>query len=867
MIGPLGGFNRARNREKYSPEFARGVSAMGLRSRRKRLTGMAHAIVSTVLFLLSGTALEAKTAIVSGVIFTMSADQVQTVWPNARVTLKNLDTNNEVATVSNPLGKYAFTGVLYGHYEVTVTLAGFETATKRISVESDSPPALDFQLIVKGQAETVTINAQGPGIDLSSSSGGVPTLNASTLKSLVQLNQDFQDALPLLPGVVRGFDGLIRIKGGRTNQANTLVNSASVTDPFTGQPALSLPAVAIQSVQVLANPFSSEYGRFSSGVVDVNTRGGTDEWKWLFEDPVPRFRWINHQHTHGVESASPHLTVAGPLDKGKLYLFQASGYGYDTVTVPSLPNPDNVRIVEKISSYTQLDWDATPSHRLTSVLALDPQNTDYATINTFNPQPVTANDRERGYFLSATDRWILSNGGFLQTLFAAKQLDSRIYPATNTEEMTLYPEQNAGSYFEQQQRDTQLYQWSQTLHVRPIEYSGKYSGRHLLTLGYSYAHSSYDGQVANFPVQVLREDNTLSSSIAYQSAMPSQGAKAEIALFVQDNWQIHPRLSLDLGLRLDHDSLSSEPANVAPRIGFVFAPSHDGRTAIRGGFGIFFDKIPISVAIFSRFPAQTITTYAADGSTVLVGPTTYTHLTPDSLHVPYSLGWTLQFDRELQRDLMVRFGYEDRRVSRDFYVTPSQLADGSSQLSLLNTGRQSYREFLSMVRWRVNERSTVFASYVHSHAEGDLNDYNQFFANFSSPLIRPNQYGTLSSDAPDRCLFWAILGLPYKLDFVPILDVHTGFPYSRLDQNWNYLGRENQAGRFPAFIALDTKLQYPVDFTFRGHRIQFRAGLTVFNLPNHFNPRDVQQYSASPNYGNFYNSIGRLFRIDGDFDF
>ena len=112
---------------------------------------------------------------------------------------------------------------------------------------------------------------------------------------------------------MRGLDGLIRIKGGRTNQTNTLVNSASVTDSFTGQPALTLPAVAIHSVQVLSNPFSSEYGQFASGVVDVDTRGGTDQWKFLFEDPIPRFRWINHRQTHGVESASPHLTFAGPL--------------------------------------------------------------------------------------------------------------------------------------------------------------------------------------------------------------------------------------------------------------------------------------------------------------------------------------------------------------------------------------------------------------------------------------------------------------------------------------------------------------------------------------------------------------------------
>ena len=62
-------------------------------------------------------------------------------------------------------------------------------------------------------------------------------------------------------------------------------------------------------------------------------------------------------------------------------------------------------------------------------------------------------------------------------------------------------------------------------------------------------------------------------------------------------------------------------------------------------------------------------------------------------------------------------------------------------------------------------------------------------------------------------------------------------------------------------------MQYPVDFTFHGHRIQFRAGVTVYSILNHFNPRDVQQYYASPNYGVSYNSVGRLFRIDGDFDF
>ena len=125
-------------------------------------------------------------------------------------------------------------------------------------------------------------------------------------------------------------------------------------------------------------------------------------------------------------------------------------------------------------------------------------------------------------------------------------------------------------------------------------------------------------------------------------------------------------------------------------------------------------------------------------------------------------------------------------------MKPLQPADGSARLLLLNSGHQDYREFLAMLRWKASERTTMFASYVHSRAYGDLNDYNRFFGNFPYPLIRANQYGPLSSDAPDRGLFWDVIGLPHKLDFIPILDVHTGFPFSRVDQNWNYIGPENR---------------------------------------------------------------------------
>ncbi|HEX8810737.1 MAG TPA: hypothetical protein VF742_01975, partial [Terracidiphilus sp.] len=111
----------------------------------------------------------------------------------------------------------------------------------------------------------------------------------------------------------------------------------------------------------------------------------------------------------------------------------------------------------------------------------------------------------------------------------------------------------------------------------------------------------------------------------------------------QDNWQLHPRFALDLGVRIEHSSLCSDSVYAAPRIGCVFAPTRDERTAIRGGVGIFYDKLPLNVAVFPEIPAQTITQFAPDGVRVVQPATTYTHViaTPNgALRVPDGLGAT-----------------------------------------------------------------------------------------------------------------------------------------------------------------------------------------------------------------------------------
>lgn len=77
--------------------------------------------------------------------------------------------------------------------------------------------------------------------------------------------------------------------------------------------------------------------------------------------------------------------------------------------------------------------------------------------------------------------------------------------------------------------------------------------------------------------------------------------------FVQDDWRITPRLTLNLGVRYEYqanpDAISANPAipgtsnkvndknNFGPRLGFAYALTGDGKTSLRGGWGLYYGRV------------------------------------------------------------------------------------------------------------------------------------------------------------------------------------------------------------------------------------------------------------------------------------
>ena len=182
-----------------------------------------------------------------------------------------------------------------------------------------------------------------------------------------------------------------------------------------------------------------------------------------------------------------------------------------------------------------------------------------------------------------------------------------------------------------------------------------------------------------------------------------------------------------------------------------------------------------------------------------------------------------------------------------------------------NSGRSGYRELQAVARFRFQESRNIYLSYVRSEARGNLNDFNTYFGNQKHPVLRPDEYGKQPYDVPNRLLFWGDFGLPFDIVATPVFDWHSGFPFSLLNERQNFVGPRNEGGRFPQLMTLDLLVTKGLKIPFRGKTYKGRAGFTVFNITNHWNPRDVQNNIGAAQFGTFFNSAGRSVRLKFEF--
>jgi hypothetical protein len=768
----------------------------------------------------------------------------------------------KLETISDDQGEYSFNRLAAGDYKLIVNHAGFEKFEQRVIILIDATIDLDVLLQPSGVSETVTVKTSEDRINTTETTVA-GEISAPKLRNVPLVNEKFQDALPLLPGVTRSPDGSLNIKGTRSDQGGVLVSSLNVTDPVTGDPAIDLPLEAVESVQVFSNPFSAEYGRFSGAVTAIETRSGSNQWRYLVTNLLVRPRLRNGK-IYGVQSATPRIAVGGPLRKDKVFFFQSFEYRFVRSEVTSLPAAQRDRKLESFDSFTRLDFNLNSANRLTVSFSLFPQKRDAFNLDTFTALDTAANLHQRGWFFAANEQATFAKGALLQTSFSLKQFDVDVF-GNSAGPFAISPQRRSGGWFDRQQHNSRRLEWLEILNLP----EKKFHGLHEFKFGLNVSRTGFDGRDVSTPVRIVRANGTLSQLIAFTGAGGLQRNNTEFAAFVQDRWSPGRRLTIDAGLRFDRDGIAKEN-NVAPRVGFALVPFSNERTVIRGGIGLFYDKVPINVGVFEQYQQSVVTTFAANGVTPVAGPTVLRPVVPGGYRNPHSVAGTVQLDHEVNR-LLLRFGFEERRTRGDFILDPT----APGELRLRRDGQSRYREAQITARFRLQERKHLYVAYVRSRATGDLNAFNYYFGNARNAVIRPNQRSLQSFDAPNRLLFWGDIDLPKQITLSPVMDWHTGFPFSLVDENQNFVGARNRGGRYPTFFSLDlqvTKGLTPripgwglIPAKFHGRKFPGRFGIKVFNLTNHWNPRDFQNNVDSSDFGTFYNGTQRGLRLKFEF--
>jgi hypothetical protein len=763
-------------------------------------------------------------------------------------------------------GHAEFVDMKPGHYDVAAAAAGFEPARiPNVEITQKAPPPIAIVLVPLAHTESVEVTATATPIEQGATTSNV--LSAATAKELPGRPATVTDALPLLPGVIRKPDGALQISGTGEHRSSLIVNSADVTDPATGQFGLTVPIDIVDTMNVFQTPFLPEYGRFSAGLVSVETRRGGEKWNWELNDPFPEF-YIRSWHLRGLRTATPRVNADGPLIKGKLYFSEGLEYEVRKIEIYTLPFPNDQRRKAGVNSFAQFDWIQSEKNLVTLSLHVAPQRQEYVNLDYFNPEPVTPDAKIHNYTITLADHYTLL-GGVLENTVSATQFGTRVW-GHGSDDMVITPYGNSGNYYTDLDRTASRYSWSPTYALPAV----KWYGMHNIKLGFYMAQSDNHGARTQRNIDILDAQFHKTEEIDFTPTRSYSMEDTEYASYVQDHWNLSSRVALDMGVRVESQEVSHS-FRVAPRLGIAWTPFASTGTVLRAGFGFFYDHVPLNVYSFNRYPRQVVTFFDENGN-VSAGPYFYGNALSqiqagipfvfrhqaDGNFSPQTATGSLQLEQPLNSRLKMRVGYLQSQSAGMVYLdqVPPDPVTFIGANELVGNGQARYRQVEVTARYRLKESGELFFSYVNSHVRGDLNDFNLYLGTFPYPIIRPNQFSNLAGDIPNRFLAWGSVQLPQRMRIAPVLEYRNGFPYYVTDATQNYVGIPN-SNRYPAFLSLDSRLSKDIQVT---PKYGVRLSVSGYNITNHFNPETFHNNIADPSYGIFFGQRQRRFTFDFD---
>jgi hypothetical protein len=512
--------------------------------------------------------------------------------------------------------------------------------------------------------------------------------------------------------------------------------------------------------------------------------------------------------------------------------------------VPGVTQGAGPDIVEQSTTmFGRLDVQPSDRQALTLEALAFPAATTSAGLSPRREQPATANNRSSDVFVGLTDRFVFADASVLTMKGGVVMHDTTITP-NGSGIAYLSPQGWRGNWFASVDRRAIRYtvtmNWDRTI---PAPF-----GTHALTMGSSVTPRRLSGTVFENPVVVENSDGQTVRSIDFGPGSTIRARDARISGWLRDAWRASDRAELDLGVRVD-ENLAIGGMVPSGRAGLRYALDKTGLTVLKAGVGRFVGVIPLAVQAFAGYPARIDRAIDAVG-----GAFRKIRLQPaiGDLRLPSAFATSILIERQLAPSLDAQMGVTRRHSTH--LATLDVPADGGP-MPVQSAGVSSYRELQISVRRTWRDDQQLFVSYVRSATFGEVNDFATLFQTLDAPVLRPGGMARTPTDARNRWIAWGTFNLPRRVVVSPVLEIHSGFPFSAYDQRYDYYGQPNSR-QFPTFMAMDI-VAYK---TLTVRRRTADVGFQLFNATNHFNPRDVYSVVEAPGYGGFTNSVGSILR-------